>query len=248
MSFDIRYPLAILLLLLSACSGKGRNENQPDPGTSDSLYSASAESEANRPQPMELDELESDQTKTLFPQFMKLVKENRSGEALDFYLHNQEGFANELESCEKIYRFSDGVIIPMINIYKDSVEAKRELLRIHSFNSKYFESVNQMRGDDSETSAEYLQTLGLLAISYARLNEFDQGLKISDKLLKLLEKVYGRNCSDYANTLFNRANILAMSGKMVEARHTYLDAKELYEKLGMQDSGEYMATINKLSK
>lgn len=248
MSFDIRYPLAILLLLLSACSGKDRNENQPYPGTSDSLYSASAESEANRPQPMELDELESDQTKTLFPQFMKLVKENRSGEALDFYLHNQEGFANELESCEKIYRFSDGVIIPMINIYKDSVEAKRELLRIHSFNSKYFESVNQMRGDDSETSAEYLQTLGLLAISYARLNEFDQGLKISDKLLKLLEKVYGRNCSDYANTLFNRANILAMSGKMVEARHTYLDAKELYEKLGMQDSGEYLATIDRLSK
>lgn len=248
MSFDIRYPLAILLLLLSACSGKGRNENQPYPGTSDSLYSASAESEANRPQPMELDELESDQTKTLFPQFMKLVKENRSGEALDFYLHNQEGFANELESCEKIYRFSDGVIIPMINIYKDSVEAKRELLRIHSFNSKYFESVNQMRGDDSETSPEYLQTLGLLAISYARLNEFDQSLKISDKLLKLLEKVYGRDCSDYANTLYNRANILAMSGKDVEARHIYLDAKELYEKLGMQDSGEYLATISRLSK
>jgi|GEM_PF-5922395 len=248
MSFHIRYPLAILLLLLSACSGKGGKENQPDSGTSDSLYSASAESEANRPQPLELEELQSDQTKTLFPQFMKLVKENRSGEALDFYLHNLEGFANELESCEKIYRFSDGVIIPMINIYKDSVEAKRQLLRIHSFNSKYFESVNQMRGDDSETSAEYLQTLGLLAISYARLNEFDQGLKISDKLLKLLEKVYGRDCSDYANTLFNRANILAMSGKDVEARHTYLDAKELYEKLGMQDSGEYLATINKLSK
>lgn len=247
MSFDIRYPLAILLLLLSACSGKGRNENQPRTGTSDSLYSASAESEASRPQPLGLDELESDQTNTLFPKFMKLVKENRSAEALDFYLHNQEDFAAEFETCEKIYRFSDGVIIPMIYIYKDSVEAKKQLLKIHSFNSKYFESVNQMRGDDSETSPEYLHTLGLLAISYARLNEFDQSLKISDKLLKLLEKVYGRDCSDYANTLYNRANILAMSGKEVEARHTYLDAKELYEKLGMQDSGEYLATITRLS-
>lgn len=247
MSFDIRYPLAILLLLLSACSGNGRKDNQPRTGTSDSLYSASAESEASRPQPLGLDELESDQTNTLFPKFMKLVKENRSAEALDFYLHNQEDFAAEFETCEKIYRFSDGVIIPMIYIYKDSVEAKKQLLKIHSFNSKYFESVNQMRGDDSETSPEYLHTLGLLAISYARLNEFDQSLKISDKLLKLLEKVYGRDCSDYANTLYNRANILAMSGKDVEARHTYLDAKELYEKLGMQDSGEYLATITRLS-
>lgn len=248
MSFDIRYPLVIFLILLSACSGKGRKENQPHSGTSDSLYSASAESEANRPQPIELYELESDQTKTLFPQFMKLVKENRSAEALDFYLNNQEGFANEFETSEKIFRFSNGIIIPLIYTHKDSVEANRELLKLHSFNSEYFEGINQLRGDYSETASEYLQTLGKLAVSYARLNEFEKGLNISDKLLRLMENIYGRNCSDYANSLYNRANILSMSGKVVEARHTYLDAKELYEKLGMQDSGEYLATINKLSK
>lgn len=247
MSFDIRFPVVIFLFLLSSCSGKGSGENQLNSGITDSISKKPAETEAGSPGKMELEELENDMSNTCFTKFMKLVKENRSAEALDFYLHNQEDFAAEFETCEKIYRFSDGVIIPMIYIYKDSVEAKKQLLKIHSFNSKYFESVNQMRGDDSETSPEYLHTLGLLAISYARLNEFDQSLKISDKLLKLLEKVYGRDCSDYANTLYNRANILAMSGKDVEARHTYLNAKELYEKLGMQDSGEYLATITRLS-
>lgn len=248
MKFDIRFPVVILLFLLSSCYGKGGGENRHNSGNSDSISEKPAEIAASPPEKSELEVLENEMSNSCFTKFMKLVKENRSVEALDFYMHNQEGFADELETCEKIYRFSDGVIIPMIYIYKDSVEAEKELLKIHAFNSKYFESVNQMRGDESETSPEYLHTLGLLAISYARLHEFDLGLKISDKLLKLLEKVYGRDCSDYANSLYNKANILAMSGKDLEARHTYLDAKEIYEKIGMQDSDEYMATISKLSK
>lgn len=187
-------------------------------------------------------------TRKMFEHFRELIKGGKQREALDYYFKNKVDIAIALETSEKIYRFDNEIIIPLIYSQCDSTEAFQKIVQIHEFDKFYIEALMIMEGDKSSVPDIYLRTLADLSFAYLSTNENSKALETSAKMLELLEKNQGRVSLDYANSLFNHASIQIECKLYKEANASLLEAKKIYEKLKMAGTEEYSNTLRRIKE
>lgn len=179
---------------------------------------------------------------------LDLFKEGKYKESLVLYYENQNDVLVALETSEKIYKFHNELMIPVIYNQYDSVEAYRRIAELHEKDKWYIEMVMTSRGDTINAPGYYYNTLNSLSDAYFRTGEFEKAAESSMKLLKALEMHENRDSLGYANVLYNTAAFLKKIKSDAKAGNLLLKAKKIYEDLGMKDSEEYKNTMRRINE
>lgn len=179
---------------------------------------------------------------------LDLFKEGKYKESLVLYYENQNDVLVALETSEKIYKFHNELMIPVIYNQYDSVEAYRRIAELHEKDKWYIEMVMTSSGDTINAPGYYYSTLNSLSDAYYRTGEYEKAAESSMKLLTALEMHENRDSLGYANVLYNTASYLKKTKSDAKARNLLLKAKKIYEEMGMKESDEYRNTMMRIKQ
>ncbi len=93
-----------------------------------------------------------------------------------------------------------------------------------------------------ETLALYSEYGGLLR----NLGRYEEALEVLKRALRIAKITKGKTHPDYASALVNLANLFRQMKYQVESQQVFLEAKDIYEKIGQDHSVQYAGLCNNL--